>query len=54
MRGLGLDPDHEGLKAEVRRMGIRKPRAFPFLDRAHPLNKVAGQLGGRRKTNGRK
>ena len=53
-RGLSLDPDHDGLRGEARRMGIRKPRAIPFLDRAHPLNKVAGRLGVKRKASGRK
>ena len=54
MRGLSLDPEHGGLRAEVRRMGIRKPRAIPFLDRAHPLNKAAARLGIKRKAAGRK
>jgi len=54
LQGLSLDPEHEALRTEVKRMGIRKPRAIPFLDRAHPLNKVAGRIGVKRKAISRK
>jgi tetratricopeptide (TPR) repeat protein len=54
MKGLSVDPDHEGLRAELRRMGVRRRPALPFLERKHPLNKVAGRISTRRKTASRK
>jgi tetratricopeptide (TPR) repeat protein len=47
MKGLQIDPEHRGLAAEARKMGIRRRPVFPFLDRSHPLNRVAGRLSGR-------
>jgi tetratricopeptide (TPR) repeat protein len=47
MRGLRLDPEHPGLIAEVRQMGIRRKPVIPFLDRSHPLNRLAGSLSSR-------
>jgi hypothetical protein len=44
MQGLTLDPDHPGLKAETRRMGIRRRPAIPFLDRSHPINRAVGRM----------
>lgn len=29
---------------ELRRLGVRKKAPFPFLGRAHPLNRIAGKL----------
>jgi len=54
MKGLSLDPDHEGLRGELRRMGIRRRPAIPFLERRHPLNKVAGRMSTKRKPVSRK
>lgn len=47
MKGLRLDPDHAGLIAEVRQMGIRRKPIIPFLERSHPLNKLAGSISSR-------
>lgn len=54
MKGLGLDPEHEELRSEARRMGIRQRPAIPFLERAHPLNRAAGRIASKGKTPGRK
>jgi tetratricopeptide (TPR) repeat protein len=42
--GLKLDAASRDLHAELATMGIRKPPVFPFLDRNHPLNFIAGKL----------
>ena len=47
VKGIRLDPEHEGLKAEIRRMGIRRRPAVPFLERSHPLNRIAGKLASK-------
>lgn len=41
--GLKILPDHEGLLAVRRELGIRSRPAVPFLDRSHPLNVTLGQ-----------
>ncbi len=42
-RGLkfGRDPR---LVGELKQLGVRRPPIFPALDRAHPLNRLAGRL----------
>ncbi len=42
-KGFALDRDNKELRAELEKMGIRKPPVFPFLDRKHPLNKIVGK-----------
>jgi Tfp pilus assembly protein PilF len=42
-KGMALDRDNRSLRMELERMGYRKPPVFPFLDRQHPINKVAGR-----------
>ena len=52
MQGLRVDPEHSGLRAEVLKMGVRRRPVIPFLERSHPLNRIAGKLavsGSRRK-----
>ncbi len=43
-RGLHLDRGHKALRAELRRMGVRKRPIFRFLARASSLNRAAGRL----------
>lgn len=43
-RGLHLDEGHRALRAEIRRMGVRKRPIFRFLERTSPLNRAAGRL----------
>ncbi|RMG48944.1 MAG: hypothetical protein D6718_00730 [Acidobacteria bacterium] len=43
-RGLQVAPDDPDLQAIRRWLGIRRPPPFPFLDRAHPLNRWVGRL----------
>ncbi len=54
IKGLTLDPEHEGLRSEARRMGIRRRPAISFLERAHPLNRAAGKISAKRSGTGRK
>jgi len=54
MKGLSVDPDHDGLRAALRGMGIRKRLAIPFLERSHPLNRAAGRMSAKRKSASRK
>ena len=42
--GLKLDSANRDLHAELEKMGIRKPPVFPFLNRNHTLNCIAGKL----------
>jgi len=44
LRGLALDPDHRGLLAFQRRLGIRRRRPLRFLARANRFNRLLGQL----------
>lgn len=43
-KGLALDRENFELKKELERMGVRKGPVLPFLDRRHPLNKLAGKV----------
>ena len=43
-RGLEIDSHHEGLWLMRNRLGIRKRKLLPFLQRAHPLNIRLGCL----------
>src|SRR5512135_806078 len=43
-KGLSLDRENRGIRQELERMGVRKPPVFPFLDRRHPINKMAGKV----------
>ena len=43
-RGLEIDAYHEGLWLMRKRLGIRKRKLLPFLQRAHPLNIKLGCL----------
>ena len=42
MKALKLDPDHPEIQTLICGMGLRRRPVFPFLDRSHPLNKLAG------------
>ena len=42
--GLGIDPQHTGLQALRRGMGVRRRPSLGFLDRSNPLNKWLGRL----------
>ena len=43
-RGLEMDGGHAGLRFQIRRLGVRRPPLLSFLDRNHPLNRLAGRL----------
>ena len=43
-KGLTVDRDNSDIKKELEFMGVRRPPVFPFLDRRHPINKVAGKV----------
>ncbi len=43
-RGLRLQPDHEGIRRELQKMGYRRPPVLPFLNRTHSLNVFLGRL----------
>ena len=42
--GLRLDDSNRDLHTQLAQMGIRKPAVFPFLDRNHPVNYIAGKI----------
>ena len=42
--GLKLQPDHEGLQQELRRLGVRNRPVLPMVVRQHPLNVMLGLL----------
>jgi tetratricopeptide (TPR) repeat protein len=42
--GLGLEPTHPAILDLRIRLGVRKRPTFPFLDRSHPLNRIAGRI----------
>ncbi len=42
--GLRFDKDDRTLLMELKRMGVRRKPALPFLSRNHPLNKAIGKL----------
>jgi len=43
-KGLSLDTDNRDIHRELDRMGSRRPPVLPFLERSHPINKLAGKL----------
>lgn len=43
-RGLKIDPDHKGIKWELKKLGSRKKPPLSFLDRSNPLNIFLGKL----------
>jgi tetratricopeptide (TPR) repeat protein len=43
-KGLALDRENRDIRVQLERMGVRKPPVFPFLDRRHPINKLAGKV----------
>ena len=43
-KGLALDRENRNLQKELDKMGIRKQPVFPFLERKHPINKLAGKV----------
>ena len=47
LRGLGTEPGHPALRAQVERMGIRREPVLRFLPRAHPANRLLGLLRAR-------
>jgi hypothetical protein len=42
--GLGLEPTHSAMLELRKKLGVRKQPTFPFLDRGHVLNRLAGKL----------
>ena len=44
IKGLRLQRDHRGIIQGLKKMGIRRKPALPFLDRAHPLNVWLGRM----------
>lgn len=43
-KGMALDRENRDIRAALEQMGVRKPPIFPFLDRRHPINKLAGKV----------
>jgi tetratricopeptide (TPR) repeat protein len=43
-RGLDVAPEHEGLRAELTGLGIRRGPVLGFLPRSNPLNRFLGRL----------
>jgi hypothetical protein len=41
---LKIDPDHKGIKWELKKLGSRKKPPLSFLDRSNPLNILLGKL----------
>jgi hypothetical protein len=44
MKGLSSDPEDVALLREVRRLGVRRNPAIPFLKRSNPMNRYIGML----------
>ncbi|MBD3868608.1 MAG: hypothetical protein IFK94_10835 [Acidobacteria bacterium] len=42
--GLELQPDHNGLLQEIRRLGVRNNPVLPMVARTNPLNVLLGML----------
>ena len=42
--GLGLEPTNPAMLDLRLKLGVRRSPTFPFLDRRHPLNRIAGRL----------
>ena len=42
--GLGLEPTNAAMLELRLKLGVRRSPTFPFLDRGHPLNRIAGKL----------
>jgi hypothetical protein len=42
--GLGLEPTHPEMLELRQSLGVRKQPTFPFLERGHALNRLAGRL----------
>jgi tetratricopeptide (TPR) repeat protein len=43
-KGLLLDIQNDDIMAELQKMGIRKKKPLPFLERANPLNNFFGKM----------
>jgi Flp pilus assembly protein TadD len=43
-KGMTLDRENNELKSDLELMGVRKSPVIPFLDRKHPINKLAGKV----------
>ena len=52
--GLAIEPDHRGIRRELRRMGQRRRVALPFLDRGHPVNVFLGKMSSGPNGNGKR
>jgi tetratricopeptide (TPR) repeat protein len=50
--GLRYDPPNGPLLEELKKLGIRRRPAIPFLDRSNPINKYIGLLVHRRRQDG--
>jgi len=46
-RGLMIDPENEAIRAELRRLGVRRSPPLSFLRRGNLLNRLLGKLRGR-------
>jgi tetratricopeptide (TPR) repeat protein len=46
-RGLMIDPDNDPIRAELRRLGVRRNPPLSFLRRGNLLNRLLGKLRGR-------
>jgi tetratricopeptide (TPR) repeat protein len=44
VRGLHLNPAHQGILSDLRRMGLRRRPFLPFLSRSNPLNRLLGRM----------
>lgn len=46
-RGASIQPDHQGIRATLKEMGVRRSPILPFLSRKNPVNKYLGLLRSR-------
>jgi tetratricopeptide (TPR) repeat protein len=44
LKGLRLQRDHRGIILDLKRMGIRRKPALPFLPRGNPVNVFLGRI----------
>lgn len=50
--GLRLSPDHQALRREISRLGVRRRPVLQFLSRSHPVNRLLGLWRGGRQVAG--
>lgn len=43
-KGIAIDRGDKELQWEIKRLGLRRPPAVPFLERSNPINKLIGKM----------